>query len=352
MKTNGKSALERQLEQLIESRNEAAKRIYDRMASDKPLSADDHRSLGGLVERGRGLLKMLAAEAADLDDTPFEGAMLGSVLARVGSPLRGAGSDELVFLRKWRQYGHPTFDPTAGLFAQMLLSDSKDATRTMNALPTELEAFRVQVPGSIGIDIPIEGGKSRSLRYINVVRWLVLSRQDEALPSVDMRPMADAQGVVEFAEGASFVVKSMKAVRDASKSGLVPALTIRGSDGRGVSTAVTVVLNGATVAEVLADLDARAGSVRPSVGGVHLAMARIALHFQCWLTQKDRVGRPVWHAGMRSESRSLSMWRVGSGVKASEGMLQDISSQFTAPDGFVAPTTGEDQVSEGSGSAS
>lgn len=269
-----------------------------------------------------------ALVAADprIGDPAYLGVMAQAVLALLQGLSLGIGAgatlDEVAAEVLWHDHGLPTFELTAGLAANLLLTDPGRVAE--EDVPWPFPVFRVQLPSP---DCPIEflsGDGDARVRMVDfrVLRWTVTPRGDWSIDeaNIDLSPLLRVRDAAELRAVFRPIVDRVVAVE--LKSPRLPGVLVRGHAVNGLSVFINQpwLGNGLAVQDWLDRDDGEALALQPMYDLLPLdraalrAMQRIAVNLALYLASRAEDGTPAWSPTERGAGRAHH-WVVGRKTK-------------------------------------
>lgn len=272
-----------------------------------------HRARADVFAAAYDALEALDPRLAAWRRTGLTTQLLGQLLTFTGSPLATQlAADEGTFGVAWVDAGRPTFVVTAGLMAELLLTDPGKLTEADVAWP--FEAFRIVLPNpDCGIEFTDVDGVSRvRMATIHVLAWNGTDTRDVG----SMQALVAAQTLGDF----------QAALHGVSVGNLPdPSRMIRAYAGDGLSVFRDQLWCGAApVSDWIKD--GVCANDDPLLQSTHALMdldrhalrmaQRVAVNLALYLSSEDeRVVGPVWTPATKGEGKDKRTWTIGRAVK-------------------------------------
>jgi hypothetical protein len=275
------------------------------------------------------LLTALDPRFESLRDTSIAPQIATLLLQQQGSPAAFTTSDEAASDVLWVQNQYPTFTLTAGLCANLLLTDPGKVVE--RDVPWPFPAYRVVLPHPSPIQFLNTEQEVVDMLDFRVLQWqargVASPEHARNVETINLTPIHNMSSIDAFQRGLRRVLDDTFEVL--ARTPAEPAVLVRGYGPSGVSVFQNQAwLGDRNVQEWLdgQELPVATGSALaptlPMMPGDKLAIAsaqRLAVNLALWLCSRDeKTGKPVWtETKPRAGDRRLRNWVVGQTVKVS-----------------------------------
>lgn len=299
-----------------------------------------HESICAAID----LVKSMVPEMTQWMPTLIGASTVSAVCAAIGSPIHALAFDEISMADGWQSLGMPTFDVTAGLMANLLLTDCGRVDEL--DVPIPFRSFRITLPSP---DCPIyyvgTSGTVDRIRSVSVYCWRAgfPAGSTQLDMSVDHHALAKAYRSIAMSSTLpemAFNIRRHLGMAEAQYHALQPGNTIviRAYGGDGTSIFSHQPWGDGTVGDWMdavddADHDGPLAATHALVDvdrAAIRALQRLVVNLCLYLNSSNEHTKKLeWTPKDRTIGKRGKTWRVGAAVKVDKE-VREAAAQIAA----------------------